>query len=110
MADLRTSYQRVIVELEQLLPLEFDVLCKEGISESLESLLEEVYSKLYDASNSGSLDQFFEVVLATMDSSLKVLHDYIEKAVMSKVYIATILYIGNFFLPNFSLCFIIAIG
>ena len=78
------SYKKVIVDLDRLLDLDFDILCKEGISETTETLIEEVYSKLCDISNSEKLDETCEVILTTMCGSLKVLHDFLEKAVMSK--------------------------
>lgn len=78
------SYKKVIVDLDQLLGLDFDVVCKEGINETTNTLIEEVYSTLCDISNSGKLDEICEVILTTMCSSLKVLHDFLEKAVMSK--------------------------
>ena len=40
------SYKKVVVDLDHLLDVDFNVLCKEGISETTETLIEDVYSKL----------------------------------------------------------------
>ena len=71
-------------KLEDLLCLDFDVLKTKGISDAMKTLLDAVNSNLNEACDSGSLDEVCSTVLATMPESLRVLHDFLEKAVMSK--------------------------
>ena len=61
--------------------LDFDEI-KEDDVRSVESRIKDVYLKLCDA-DTGTLNEICEV-MATNRSSLTVLHDFIEKAVLSK--------------------------
>ncbi len=99
--DFAIVYKDVITELECLLKLDFDVVSKKDVS-TVDSQIKDVYSILCDA-DSGTLNEIYEVILATSRSSLIVLHDFIEKAVLSKLKsIATfckILHIKSYIFP-----------
>lgn len=79
--DLIDSYQTVVVELERLLSL--DVIRK-GDIEATETLIDEVFTELCEIHESGGLDEICDRILHTKQDSLKVFHDFLEKAVWSK--------------------------